>query len=321
MKMIQTVTGPITPDELGYTLMHEHIYSSSIGVPENYPQLYRDDVDEVVIGDLNEMKSVGIKSVIEASPIDLGRDVKRLKAASEATGVHIVACTGWWQEFAPTLGRFTAEKIASLFIDDVQKGVGETGIKAGIIKAAMDREGLTPARDLLHRAVAIAAKETGAPVMLHSYPQAESGRHQLRILQEEGLDMSRVKIDHILETTDMDYIKWVADQGCWIGVDRLPLITFPGNFAVSTETRIKTIKRMIDAGMSDIMLLSHDFMSISTMFDTLPEETLAYVKGLNPERFLFLHNVVFPKLVEMGVDLDLLMKMSTENPKRFFEGN
>ena len=61
--------------------------------------------------------------------------------------------------------------------------------------------------------------------------------------------MNDVVVDHIPETTDIDFVKWIYDQGAWIGVDRMPIISFPGEYAVGTETRIKFVKTMLDAGM------------------------------------------------------------------------
>ncbi len=320
MKTVQTVLGEVPVEQLGFTLMHEHLVSSAPGIPENYPQLYIDNLYDIVTKDLREIKANHISTVVEASTYDLGRDVKMLKRVSEDTGVNVIACTGWFQDVSPMLGTYSIDKFASLFIDDLTKGIGQTKIKAGILKAAMDIEGPTPGRELLHRAVARASLATGVPIMLHSYPQGEMGRHQLRFLKEEGVALERVKVDHCLETTDMDYICFLAEQGCWLGVDRLPRISTPGNYAVETETRIKMIKRMIDAGLADRMLLSHDFMSTSTLFDHLPAGDQEYVNSLNPERFLFLTKVVLPKVVEMGIDLEVLKKICFDNPRRFFEG-
>jgi len=321
MKTVQTVTGNVKTEDLGFTLMHEHLVSSCAGIPENYPQIYIEDCFGRALKDLKEMKENGIDTVVEATPYDLGRDVKMLKRLSEASGVNIIACTGFFLEPSPMLGALTVRQFAQLFIDDITKGIAGTGIKAGIIKTAMDKEGPTRGREIIHRAVAIASNETGMPIMLHSYPQAEMGRHQLRILKEENVNLERVKIDHCLETTDMDYLCWLGSQGCWLGVDRLPLITDENTYAVATETRIKTIKKMIDAGLSDRMLLSHDFMSTSTMFDHMPSEReQEYIYGINPERFLFLQKRAFKVLGEMGISEKTLTKICIDNPRRFFEG-
>lgn len=118
----------------------------------------------------------------------------------------------------------------------------------------------------------------------------------------------------------MDFIKWVYDQGVWMGIDRLPIIHFPGEYMVTTDTRIKFIKAMLDEGMGDRMLFSHDMASMSTLFDNQPKEIQDFVAEQRPGDFLFLKNYAFPKLVEMGVDPDYLWNLTIENPKRFFEG-
>ncbi len=322
MKTVNTVTGPLLVEKLGKTLMHEHIISSSAGIAENYPELNRPDAHDRIVQDLEEMKRNGISSVVDANPFDLGRDVNMMRRCSEETGVHIIACTGFFLEPNPMLGAYKPEDLAKCFIRELTEGIGNTGIKAGILKTAMDKEGPTPGRELVHRAVAIASRETGAPVMLHSCPQKEMGKYQIQFMKEEGAELKRVKIDHCLETTDIDYLLWVYDQGCWLGVDRLPIVCAEEDYRGSTsmETRIMTIKRMIEAGMGDRMLFSHDFMSVSTFFDHMPtQEDQSFVDHLNPMRFGFLQNGVFARLEELGVSREQLERMLEDNPRRFFE--
>lgn len=321
MKTVQTVLGDISTDQLGFTLMHEHLVSSATGIPENFSQLYPDNYYNLVLKDLLDMKGSGIHTVIDATAFDLGRDVRALKRLSEDSGLNIVATTGFFLEPNPMLGSYSADRFASLFIDELTKGIAGTGIKAGIIKTAMDKEGPTPGREIIHHAVGIASNATGFPIMLHSYPQAEMGRHQIRILRDENVNLERVKIDHCCETTDIDYLCWIADQGCWLGVDRLPLVSMIGQYAVSTAQRIKTIKKLIDAGLSDRMLFSHDFISFSTFFYYLPNELeKEHIEKINPYRFRFLQEVVFKELEKMGIREDKLIQMCIDNPKRFFEG-
>lgn len=318
---VQTVTGDVPVAALGSVLMHEHLVSSAPGIAENYPELYIEGYHELVMRDLTAMKENGITTVVDATPYDLGRDVKALKRLSAESGVNIICCTGSFLRLPAVFGYYTPAQIAALFIKDITKGVADTGIKAGIIKVAMDTEGPTEDRVLIHKAAAIASNETGMPIMMHSAPQKEMGRHQLRILQEEHVNMARVKVDHCLETTDIDYLCWLADQGCWLGVDRLPLIVEEGDYAVSTQSRIKVIKALIDAGLQDRMLFSHDFISASTYHNHMPtEERQLYIDNLNPERFLFLKNVAFPALERMGIDRDLLERMCVDNPRNYFAG-
>ena len=320
MKNVQTVTGTVATDKLGSVLMHEHIYSSSMGVALSYPQLYKEGTEEKIEKDLKEMKANGIETVVDATPVGLGRDVRGLKRASQKTGVNIIATTGWWGMEPPYAGSIPEEKWATAFADDINKGCDGTDIKAGILKAAMDKEGPTPWNIKTHHAVGMAQIETGKKIMLHTYCPTETPRHQMRLLKEVGVDMKDVSVGHIPETTDIDFVKWIYDQGVWLGIDRMPIITLPGEYAVATETRIKFIKTMLDEGMGDRMLFSHDIFSMSTLFDYQPEDILEYIGGICPERFLFIKKRVFGKLAEMGVDPEYLWNLTIENPKRFFEG-
>lgn len=320
MKTVQTVTGNIETDKLGSVLMHEHIFSSSMGIALSYPQLYKEGTYEKIEKDLSNMKANGIDTVVDATPVGLGRDVCGLKKASEKTGVNIIATTGWWGMEPPYAGPIPEEKWAQAFIDDINIGCDRTDIKAGILKASMDKDDPTPWNVKMHHAVGMAQIETGKNIMLHTYCPMETPRHQLRLLKEVGVDMNNVSVGHIPETTDMDFVKWIYDQGVWLGIDRLPIITLPGEYAVATETRIKFIKAMIDEGMGDRMLFSHDVFSMSTLFDYQPADIHEYIAKTCPERFLFIKNSVFGKLAEMGIDYDYLWNLTIENPKKFFEG-
>lgn len=322
MDVVQTVRGPVSVNDMGFCLMHEHVMASAAGIPENYPQMYRADWMQSLVSDLTQLKRNGISTVVDASPFDLGRDPKRLRLVAEQADIHIICCSGFFFELNPCLGSWTEEQIAQMQIDDLTKGIGDTGICAGMIKAVMDREGATPGRRFLHHAAGIASNETGVPVFLHSNPLYETGRYQIPLLREVGVDPSRIKLDHILETTNMDYIKWCYDQGVWLGCERIPRVVIPGDpYGVQVETRIKTAKAMIDAGMADRMIFSHDFSGVTPVFDTLDQRQRAAFDAQIPGRWLYLKQSFFPKLVEMGVEENVLYQTNVENPRKLFAGS
>ena len=103
-KKVMTVRGPVETTMLGHTWMHEHLFTSGMGVPLCYPQLYRPDYMEQAEKDLLEMKAGGISTIVEATTMALGRDVRSMKAVSEATGVNVIASSGWWGVKPPYLG-------------------------------------------------------------------------------------------------------------------------------------------------------------------------------------------------------------------------
>lgn len=321
MKQVEMVNGPIDVDQLGHTLMHDHLVTSGLGIPENYPMALGNDIHDFILHYLKEAKAAGIDTVIDPTTFDLGRDVPFMKQMSEESGVNIGATTGCLREpggVAAFFGRMKPADMAKFFIHDLTVGMAGTDSKACILKAGMDMNGRTPGKELVHRAIAIAHKETGAPICLHTCPQVETARVQLRILKEEGVDMNRVKVDHVLDCTNMDHIDWLIDQGVWLGVDRLPVYKIPDEFLPTTERRIKTIKAMFDVGYESRMLMSHDTSIRSLLPNSFPDYPDGTTAHNNPDMLLFIKRKVIPQLLEMGVSQESIDNVFIKNPMRFF---
>ncbi len=313
MATVNSVLGPLDTANLGFTLMHEHLLVAAAGIPHAYADLLSAGYMERIVSRLSQARAGGIDTIVDASTFDLGREVKVMAAASRLSGINIIAVTGWWMEIPRFLTRVSADQFAGLFIREIKEGITGTGIKAGIIKAASDMAGVTPTEETVLRGVARAHRKTNAPIMLHSYSPGQVGRRQLAILKEEGVDLRRVKMDHSNDTTDLEYLTWLLEQGCYLGLDR-----YPGH-NTSPQARTKTMKALIDAGYEDRLLPSHDWIAASVAADgplTSPEER----DRLNPHGLLYIKKVVFPQLREMGVAEATLEKLCTANPRNFLEG-
>jgi len=315
MAMVNSVLGPLDTADLGFTLMHEHIMVGAAGVYRDYPELLGPDAMERVIARLRAAEEDGIETLVDATTLDLGRDVELLAEASRRTGVQIIACTGWWLDVPRFFAGVSPDQLARVFIREIEKGIGGTDIKAGILKSASDVAGVTPEEEVVLRGVARAHLETGVPIMLHSYSPGQVGRQQLAIVREEGVDLSRVKMDHSNDTTDVEYLIWLLEQGCYLGLDR-----YPGR-TTSSRARTRTMKALIDAGFSDRLCPSHDGIVLSVVgggnFEHAEAERLEY----NPHGFLYLNKVVLPELREMGVPQETLESLFVDVPRRFFEGS
>ena len=321
MKTVNTVLGPLDTAKIGFALMHDHVMGASGGIPQVYPELLGKDYKERLVKGLTAAKQAGISTIVDADTFDLGRSVKILAEVSQLSGVNIICCSGWYINLPPFLGFFTSDQFAQIFAREVREGIEGTNIKAGILKSAADFGGVTRDNELILRGVARAHVMTGAPIMLHSYAPDQVGRQQIAILKEEGVNLRRVKIDHLPDTTDMEYITWVAEQGCYLGMDRLPGIHVPPLVRVSAEGRVKTIKALIDAGYGNRILLGHDTFLVSTFFDTLPAAAKKKLADDNPYGFLYIHKYVLPKLRELGVSEKTINGICVDNPRNFFEGN
>src|SRR5205807_164503 len=106
--------------------------------------------------------------------------------------------------------------MAEHFVADLQSGVQGTDIKAAFLKCAADAAGVTEHVEKIHRAVARASVQTGAPIMAHSMPAVETGPRQVEIFAQEGVDLARVQIAHCGDTDDVSYIEGLIDRGVYV---------------------------------------------------------------------------------------------------------
>jgi phosphotriesterase-related protein len=316
MTQINSVLGPIDSSDLGFTLMHEHVMVAASGLSKSYPDLLGPNREARAIACLKKAKAAGIDTLLDATTFDLGRDPELLRHVAFESGVNLINVTGWWLDVPRFMLGVGANQMADEFIRDIIEGFRGTNIKAGMLKCAADFEGVTPPLETMARAVARAHLQTGVPIMVHSYPTGHVAKRQIEIFREEGVDLTRVKIDHSNDTTDTDYLKWILDQGCFLGLDR-----YPGRL-VSPHMRTVTLKRLMDMGYSERLCPSHDCICLHIHNEqadgSIPAEH-AFTAS-NPDQYLYMHRHVIPELMQMGAtqaDIDMLF---IDNPRRLFEG-
>jgi phosphotriesterase-related protein len=312
MSLINSVLGPLETKDLGFTLMHEHVISQGF-VAQNYPELFDDHFMDKIIAGISESKKGGVDTIIDATTFDLGRDAAALAEISRRTKVNIIACTGWWMNTPQYIGGTSPDVYADLFVREIQEGIAGTGIKAGILKSAADFGGVTPEGEIMLRAVARAHHRTMVPIILHSYAPEQVARRQLSVLEEEGVDLKWVAVDHVNDTTDLEYLTWLLDRGCYLGMDRYPGLN------LSSRSRTETMKKLIDAGWTDRLLPSHD-CSLATPDTFFPPEVKESILKGNPYGYLYLKKVVFAQLEETGVPKAILDTLCVKGPRNFFEG-
>jgi phosphotriesterase-related protein len=312
MSTVNSVLGPIDTKDLGFTLMHEHVMSQGF-VAQNYPELFGEHFLERIVDGVAAAKQGGVDTIIDATTFDLGRDVAVLAEVSRKTRVNIIACTGWWMNLPQYIAGTSPDLYADLFVREIQEGIAGTGIKAGILKSAADYGGVTATGEIMLRAVARAHRRTQAPIMLHSYAPEQVAKRQLAILKEEGVELKKVAVDHVNDTRDMEYITWLLEQGCYLGMDRYPGLN------LSAHARTETLKWLIDAGWIDRLLPSHDF-GLATPLTFYPPDVKESNEKNNPYGYLYIKKVVFPQLKEAGVPQTVLNTLCVNGPRNFFEG-
>ncbi len=184
MGQINGVLGQIDPDDLGFTLMHEHVMVCASGLLDSYPDLLGQDREDRAIATLKKAREEGIDTIVDATTFDLGRNAELLRTVAQGSGVNIINVTGWWLDVPRFLLGVGPNQMAREFVRDIEEGFRGTDIKAGVLKCAADFEGVTRRLEVMARAVARAHNETGVPIMVHSYPTGQVARLQIEIFRE-----------------------------------------------------------------------------------------------------------------------------------------
>ncbi|MBC8279374.1 MAG: phosphotriesterase-related protein [Chloroflexi bacterium] len=316
MTTINSVLGPIETESMGFTLSHEHLATSAAGIWKTFPELIdRSGIIQQAKASLSEAYREGLRTIIDVSTIDLGRDVEMMKEVSQATGVKIIAATGNHLAVPRPFIDLAPEVIADLYVREIEQGIEGTGIKPGIIKVASDEGGITPPQEIVLRAAGQASVRTNTPISTHTWSPDRIGEEQVRILMEEGVDMDRVYIGHSNDDTDMGYLVGLLKKGVWLGLDRFPGGRRPGT--PFWEQRTDLAKQLIDAGYPNRIMLSHDHSVPKARYGLEVQE--ARVK-YNPDGYNFITRNVLPRLKDLGVSEDAINQIMVENPRRFFEG-
>ena len=311
MASIETVLGAIPESELGVTLSHEHVLVFMGADNRHYPWLFDWEKTRArVTRELTEAKAGGIDTVIDLTTPDLGRDVQFVAEVAEASRMNVVVATGIWRDVPRSFWERDPETIADIFVREIEVGIGETRIKAGVIKVANDAEGVTPQAELILRGAARAQKRTGCPISTHQWAPKEVGRRQIEIFQDEDAPMERICIGHSADTTDLDYLKELLNAGVYLSMDRYP--GRPGR--PDWRERNATVKALIDSGWTHRLMLGHDYNPGPVLVGQR-ETPAAKQSG-----YLHLATVALPALRSDGVSDEAIDMMLRHVPRNFLTG-
>jgi phosphotriesterase-related protein len=315
MATVNSVLGPLDTAELGFTLTHEHIFTASAGIQQTFPELFGDfdKLTAQAVATIGEARDGGVRTIVDLSTMDLGRDIRFIAEMAKRTGVNIIAATGIWRDIPRTFWTRNPDDVAALFVREIEVGIEGTGIKAGIIKVANDTEGVTPQAEIILRAAARAAQRTGVRISTHTYAPGRVGEQQVAVFEDEGFDLNRVYIGHSNDSTDLEYLLGLIKKGVWLGLDRYQTSMPIGPDA---EGRTQTLAALIKEGVGDRLMVSHDWSVIGVSRTSDPTFSRTY----NPDGWLFSKRKVFPRLLELGISQAQIDALNNDNPRRFFGG-
>jgi phosphotriesterase-related protein len=310
--LIQTARGPVESSELGVTLAHEHLAISTDGVAETFPRTYdRAAATEAAVAMVLDAVAAGAESLIDVTVLGLGRDIRLIADVAARVPAHIVVATGIYTfgDVPAYFKRRSVDDMADVFVDDIRLGIGDSGIRAGMLKCATDEPGVTPGVDMVLRACARAHRRTGCPITTHTHAATRRGLEQIAIFEDEGVDLSTVVIGHCGDTNDIDYLEAVAAKGCILGMDRFGV----GNATNPQDARIATVVEMWKRGWGAQMVVSHDCPCTIDWFPSHP---------MGPGRSIrLIFDEVLPALRDAGMGDDDIAQLMVHTPRRFLEGS
>jgi phosphotriesterase-related protein len=314
MGQIDTVRGPIDARDLGMTLMHEHIFIKNQELEENYPnpEWDEDRLLGVARDGLNALHLKGIRTMVDLTVLGLGRSIPRIQRLAETVEMNIVVATGYYtaehlsahfKNHGPGLRVDAPEPLDELFRRDIEDGIAGTGVKAGVIKVVTDEPGITPDVGRILASAARTQLATGVPISTHTSAVHQTGLVQQEFFAKHGVDLDRVVIGHSGDTTDLDYLKRLIDNGSPLGLDRFGL-----DARLPEADRIDVVVKLVELGYAERITLSHDasFFSINVEpSHRAPEWNHAAISDR-----------VLPALRQRGVSDAAINQIMVANPAR-----
>ncbi len=332
---VESVLGPIGPDELGLTLPHEHVF---INMSPTEPRDGFMTVWEERVADIERFKAAGGKTILDvtnaelsdhAFPVYFDRDpehavknpitgsrsvanVMATKKMAEETGVNVILGVGHYFDHyfdVDWFERNSTDQIAEYLVADLQDEIPGTGVRAGFVgEVASDLPYITAREERSFRASGRAAARTGVMVSTHA-PSFPTGETQIDILTSEGVEPERIVIGHTDTVKSLQYSVDLLKRGVYIEYDCMMAVKAGGHVAAhELNRRVEYIRDLVEMGYADRILLSQDVSQRS-------HQAAQGGPGLT-----FIFEEFAEAATAAGIEPDALRLMNTENPRRVLFG-
>jgi predicted metal-dependent phosphotriesterase family hydrolase len=301
--VVVTVTGPISPDDLGVTLSHDHVLIDGWSIFRSYSAILDDE--DTAIEELRRYRAAGGRSICDPTNIGLGRNPLALRRISESSDVQIVMGAGWYREpvYPSEIDELSTNDLADRLVRELTAGVADTGVRAGFIgEIGTERDHITPREERVFRAAARAHGRTGCPILTHTTHFGELALEQLALLAEEGVPAERVIVSHLGDRRDPRPLLAVAATGAWLNVDNLGIVVGYAPLGV----RADNVALLWREGFGGRVMLSNDICDTGALS----------VNG-GPGYANVLTNF-WPLLKERGLTDSQFRSMTVDNPARAF---
>lgn len=334
---ILTVNGLIDPEDLGFTLPHEHFY---VDLRKNHPlpnDFTKEELDycnakldlsnlayaragyplqdnyvlspkeeDLIIQEVFEFKKRGGKSLVDPTSIGLGRNPLAIKKISDLTGLNIVLGCSWYQKvFHPeNLDQKNIEELTDQILNEINCGVDNTGIKPGIIgEIGVNAKPLIENEIKVIKASAIASKVSGLSMLFHGPPYEEHNT-VLDMVEDQGVDPSRVIFGHCDRLAeDIPKLISTLNRGVYVEFDCLGNDGSAKPWDMATIIVAKAIPELIDAGYVNRILISQDICK------------KVHLKKFGGTGYSFILEEFIPFLQNIGISNSDIIQITENNPK------
>jgi len=300
---IQTVLGPIAPEVLGPTLMHEHTFFDLEVSPGAYDAIVDDEV--MLADELRMYVAAGGSGLVDLTPPVLGRDPAGMARLASSTGLHIVMGAGWYRGEYHTgdVRSGSVNELADLLVREFRDGVGETGVRPGILgELGTGRGAIRASEERAFRAAARAQREVGFSISTHTTHYGELASDQIRLLRAEGVPVERIVIGHVGERRGAADVLAIAETGVFVQVDHVGRRVSAG--MISDAQRAANVAQLVRAGRVRQVTLSMDICGNSQMH------------AHDGHGYDHLLRTFVPLLREAGVNDGDIHTMLVDNPRR-----
>jgi phosphotriesterase-related protein len=314
MSKIRTVLGSISPQDLGVTLMHEHIVA-------RFNEKLEDRELDYAVKELKKVKMMGCQTIVEVSPPKMflegkgGRNIQFLQRVAKESGLNIICCTGYYQ-IPPEIKEMTVEDVADKMVKEISEGIEGTNVQAGVIKVAANSIPLNPLEEKIFLAAGIAQSQTGVPICCHSI---FGPREQLETLIKGGADPEHCYFSHVEAEFGWEGRTLEDEAKYLLEIARRGGALLFNNFGFEHDTPwndlVFLIRYLVEKGFDNRVLISMDVNWIMHNNGLVELEA----EDANPEcrkrnyAYLFTHAI--PALEKAGIAKEAIKKFLIDNPK------
>ena len=303
---VMTVSGPIPPDRVGFTLPHEHTGISLWHIANRWDYWELTPDEPTLVEELADFRRRGGSTLVDVTLDGVGRDPERLRRLAARSGVQLVMGCGWYRGayYPPEalIDRRTVDDLAAELVAEFRDGVRGTGVHPGIIgEIGVDKAWVSATEERVHRAAARAAIATGMAITTHGI-QSAVGLAQLRIFEEEGVEPGRVVIGHADSYPVLDHYLAILDRGANLEFD------FIGQRFATEEAAeprlVELIVELLERGYGTQLLLSQDVNHNSQL------------RANGGFGYSYLQQHFLPTLRTAAVAEGEIAQMTIDNPRR-----